>query len=330
MTINMNSVNSNKNQIDAINLHTINQLYTEKIRESAKKVLLEKKADVVIGFKNGTEPMTTEPCLIKKASDADKLIWNEHCRLNLANYVKGRKDKVGVIAKGCDSRNLVNHIIEKQIKRENLYIIGVPCSGMVDKSVKGCVCQEEKDEKKSNIINIETLQDNCKTCIKRNPVIFDEMIAEPVKERVWTKEEKLKERFESVNKIEAMSESDRWSFFNDMLSSCTRCYACRNACPLCYCPTCFVDESRPQWLGKGSDPIDIRTYHLLRAFHCAGRCTDCGACEAACPMNIKVRLFTKKLDKECFESFGWEAGMSLDERPPLDVYKVNDNADFIR
>lgn len=318
------------NQSDKKHIDIINQQYTEKIREVAKRILSEKKADVVIGFKNGTEPMTTEPCLIKKASDVDKLIWNEHCRLNLTNYVKGRKDKVAVVAKGCDSRNLVNHIIEKQIKRENLYIIGVPCNGMVDKFATEGLCREIETQKKPDVIYIETLQDNCKTCIKRNPVIFDEMIAEPVKERVWTKEEKLKERFESVNKIEAMSESDRWSFFNDMLSSCTRCYACRNACPLCYCPTCFVDESRPQWVGKGVDPVDVRTYHFLRAFHCAGRCTDCGACEAACPMNIKVRLFTKKLDKECFESFGWEAGMSLDERPPLDVYKVNDSENFIR
>ncbi|MBF0413986.1 MAG: 4Fe-4S ferredoxin [Desulfamplus sp.] len=268
MTTNLNQPDINKKQID-----TINQQYTEKIREAAKRILLEKKADVVIGFKNGTEPMTTEPCLINKASDADKLIWNEHCCLNLANYVKGRKDKVAVIAKGCDSRNLVNHIIEHQIKRENLYIIGVPCNGMVDKSVnvKDSKVEAESDTMQENLdvflTNRDMLQENCKTCIKRNPVIFDEMIAEPVKERVWTKEEKLKERFESVNKIEAMSESDRWSFFNDMLSSCTRCYACRNACPLCYCPTCFVDESRPQWVGKGVDPVDVRTYHFLRAFH---------------------------------------------------------------
>ncbi|MBF0230211.1 MAG: 4Fe-4S ferredoxin [Desulfamplus sp.] len=329
--MNINQSDINKKQIDIIN-----QQYTEKIREAAKRILLEKKADVVIGFKNGTEPMKTEPCLITKASDVDKLIWNEHCRLNLANYVKGRKDKVAVVAKGCDSRNLVNHIIEKQIKRENLYIIGVPCNGMVDKfvNVKESKVGVESETMQKNLdvflIDRDMLQDNCKTCISRNPVIFDEMIAEPVKERVWTKEEKLKERFESVNKIEAMAESDRWSFFNDMLSSCTRCYACRNACSLCYCPTCFVDESRPQWVGKGVDPVDVRTYHFLRAFHCAGRCTDCGACEAACPMNIKVRLFTKKLDKECFESFGWEAGMSLDERPPLDVYKVNDSENFIR
>ena len=86
--------------------------------------------------------------------------------------------------------------------------------------------------------------------------------------------------------------------FEELIAPCIRCYACRNACPLCYCPTCFVDESRPQWVGKSHDRTDTRTFHFLRAYHCAGRCTDCGACERACPVGIKVRQFTKKLEKD--------------------------------
>lgn len=312
--------------------------YANSIIDAARRVLKEKKADVVIGFKKGSVALMSEPCLISDPDSAEKLIWDSNCRLNLANYARGRNDKVAVIAKGCDSRNLVTHILENQIKRENLYVIGVPCTGMVDKSLLKASCPgditsmtengeeikivcdgAEKTFKKS-----EVLQDNCKTCIKRNPVIFDEMIAEPVPEQ------QVDDRFASVNKIEAMSGDERWKFFEGMLSSCTRCYACKNACPLCYCPTCFVDESKPQWVGKGLDPIDVRTYHFLRAFHCAGRCTDCGACEAACPMDIKVRLFTKKLEKDCIENFGKEAGMSLDDRPPLDNFRPNDQENFIR
>jgi len=91
-----------------------------------------------------------------------------------------------------------------------------------------------------------------------------------------------------------------------------------------------VDESNPQWLGKVDDPIDIRTFHFLRAYHCAGRCTDCGACVRACPMGIDVRAFTKKLEKDCLELWDWEAGMSMETRPALDVYNPNDPQDFIK
>jgi formate dehydrogenase subunit beta len=82
--------------------------------------------------------------------------------------------------------------------------------------------------------------------------------------------------------------------------------------------------------GKSQDPIDVRTFHFLRAYHCAGRCTDCGACERACPVGINMRLFTKKLEKDCQELFGWEAGLSLDQRPALDAYQANDPETFIK
>jgi len=91
-----------------------------------------------------------------------------------------------------------------------------------------------------------------------------------------------------------------------------------------------VDESRPQWVGKSLDPTDTRTFHFLRAYHMAGRCTDCGACERACPMDIKVRQFTKKLEKDVKELFGYEVGVVLEERPPLDTYRPDDPQDFIR
>ncbi|WP_319016572.1 4Fe-4S dicluster domain-containing protein [Desulfoluna spongiiphila] len=243
--------------------------------------------------------------MITNASDAETLVWDENCRLNLANYITGRTEKIAIIAKGCDSRNIVNHIIENKISREQLVIIGVPCKGMVDKN------------------NPEQLQANCATCTHRNPVIYDELCADLVEEQ------KDVDRYEDVRKVEAMDTQEKWAFFEDLLSGCTRCYACKNACPLCYCPTCFVDESRPQWVGKGTDPIDIRTYHFLRAYHCAGRCTDCGACEAACPQNIKVRNFTKKLEKDCYELYGWEAGLTVDQRPPLDSFKLDDPEKFI-
>jgi ferredoxin len=234
---------------------------------------------------------------------------------------------------------MVTHIIENQIKREQLYIVGIPCTGMIDhRAVERAVGHREIVEAKEDgdgftvrgrdfeeiLKKKDFLQLNCQTCRHRNPVITDEMIAEPVKEQAEV------EAYEDVEKIEEMTSENKWGFFSRMIEGCIRCYACRNACPLCYCPTCFVDESRPQWVGKSIDPTDTMTFHILRAYHCAGRCTDCGACERACPVGISMRQFTKKLNKDAEALFSWEAGLSPDQRPPLDVYRPDDYDEFIR
>jgi formate dehydrogenase (coenzyme F420) beta subunit len=169
------------------------------------------------------------------------------------------------------------------------------------------------------------LQDNCRVCIHPNPVIYDELVAESL-----AVSHDGVDRFADIRHIEALAPRERWNYFEELMAGCIRCYACRNACPLCYCPTCFVDESRPQWVGKSQDTVDIRTFHFLRAYHCAGRCTDCGACERACPVGIAVRKFTKKLEKDCLELFDWEAGLTLDQRPPLDTYRPEDPDGFVK
>ncbi|MBU0991563.1 MAG: 4Fe-4S dicluster domain-containing protein [Proteobacteria bacterium] len=312
--------------------------YIEKIKQISERLLKEGTVESVVGFRKGSMPMMNEPCIVKRPDKVEALVWDSNCGINLTNYLTNRKDKIAVIAKGCDSRNIVTHIIENKIKRDQLYIIGVPCKGMIDKrKVSGLAEGEitsvsedgdailvkgngfEKTVRKSDI-----LQDNCAICVHRNPVIYDELAGDLVEEQ------KDVNRYEDIEKIEAMAPAEKWAYFEELLSPCTRCYACRNACPLCYCPTCFVDESKPQWVGKSQNDMDIRTFHFLRAYHCAGRCTDCGACERACPQGINVRQFTKKLEKDCLELFGWEAGMTLDERPPLDTFKADDPEAFIK
>jgi ferredoxin len=312
--------------------------YIDRIKEISARLLKDCSVEMVIGFRKGSVPMMNEPYFAKTAEDVERLVWDSNCGINLANYLTDRKEKIGIIAKGCDSRNIVTHIIENKIKREQLVIIGVPCKGMIDKHKISSMFDgeiREVSEDENNIVvrghdfkevlnKKDVLQQNCALCIHRNPVIHDELVADPVEEQQDV------DRYADVREVEALAPAEKWNYFGDLLSACVRCYACRNACPLCYCPTCFVDESQPQWVGKSQDPIDVRTFHFLRAFHCAGRCTDCGACERACPVGINMRVFTKKLEKDCLELFEWEAGMSLDERPPLDTYKPGDPGDFIK
>jgi formate dehydrogenase subunit beta len=311
----------------------------EKMIHRALLLLTERKVDAVLGFQRGTIPMMSHPILIRHPEGADQLHWDSFCSTNLANYLPQIKERIAIFAKGCDSRNLVLQILENQIKREQLYIIGVPCQGMLDRrkiqaELNGRELLGVRETSQhlhllgegfmDSLERSSYLQENCAICTHRNAVIHDELLAEPVLEQEGV------DRYEDVRAIEAMTASKRWSYFEELLAPCIRCYACRNACPMCFCPVCFVDESTPQWLGKSIDPTDTKTFHFLRAYHLAGRCTDCGNCERACPMSIKVRQLTKKLEKDILEFYGYEAGLSLDQSPPLDTYSPDDPQEFIR
>jgi len=313
------------------------QSYTEKIREAAKRLLSEKSVDCVIGFRKGTVPFMNEPFLARTPEQAEQFVWDGNCGINLTNYLPKITGRVAITAKGCDSRNIVVHILENQIKREQLHIIGIPCRGMTDKrrimtelnGREALQAEENGDKVKVSGRDFEMtferekyLQENCAICTHRNPVIFDELVGDKVQEQEV-------DRYADIREIEAMLPEEKRKHFDELVEPCIRCYACRNVCPVCYCPTCFVDEARPQWVGKTTDPTDTRTFHFLRAFHVAGRCTDCGSCERACPVGIKVRQFTKKLEKEVKELYGYEAGIIEDQRPPLDTYRPDDPEPFL-
>jgi ferredoxin len=311
--------------------------YTEKIRAAAKRLLSEKSVAGVMGFRKGTIPFMNEPFLAKTPEQADLLVWDGNCGINLANYLPKRTGNVAIVAKGCDSRNIVVHLLENQINREQLYILGAPCHGMTDKrriqeelNPREVLQAEDLGDKvrvsgrdfEQTFDRAAYLQQNCAICTHRNPVIYDELLGEPVQEQQV-------DRYADITLIESMLPDEKRRHFEELLEPCIRCYACRNACPVCYCPTCFVDEAKPQWVGKTTDPTDVRTFHFLRAFHVAGRCTDCGSCERACPVGIKVREFTKKLEKEVKELYDYEAGTVQDQRPPLDTYKPDDPEPFL-
>ncbi|TET16711.1 MAG: 4Fe-4S ferredoxin [Dehalococcoidia bacterium] len=309
------------------------------IRDTAKKLLVEKRVDLIIGFERGTLPLRSTPCFVRRSVEAEKLIWNASCENNLARYLRKRKEKVGIVAKGCDTRSIISLIKEKQVAREQVFIIGVPCHGMIDRRKIEAKLDGreilEADEVSEKVIlkghdfteivaKEEFLHNSCNTCNYRNPVIYDVLIGDKVEENRGIDE------YGEVKEFEAQSADRRWQSFTNEVSKCIRCYACRNACPLCYCQECFVDSSQPRWIGKTTNLSDTSIFHIVRAFHTAGRCVDCGACDRACPMGIDIRKLTKKIEKDVKELFHYQAGVNLEDVPPLATFNLGDPQEFIK
>lgn len=312
------------------------QLTTE-IREAARRLLREKHVEVVIGFERGSMPLRSRPCFVRKEEDVDRLVWDGFCENALAAYLPKRKERAAIVAKGCDSRAVVELIKEKQVQRDQVILIGVPCRGMIDRSrVEALVAPRrilETEETEDLLIlkgadfekalnRSDFLHDSCRTCTHPNPVLHDVLIGQAL-------DEEKQDLFSDIEAFDAMTSEERWSYLSKEVDKCIRCYACRNACPLCYCPECFVDVSLPQWIGKSTDASDTMIFHLMRAYHLAGRCVSCGACERACPVGVDIRKLNRKLQKDVKDLFGYEAGLSLDEVSPLATFRPDDPEAFI-
>jgi formate dehydrogenase subunit beta len=122
---------------------------------------------------------------------------------------------------------------------------------------------------------------------------------------------------------------------SEYLSACVNCYNCRVACPVCYCKECVfntdVFEHKPwqyvEWAKrKGSlkMPTDTIFYHLTRMAHMSMACVGCGQCSNACPNDIPVMELFRTVAARTQESFDYEPGRSLEEPPPLSVFKEDE------
>jgi len=94
----------------------------------------------------------------------------------------------------------------------------------------------------------------------------------------------LATRYGSIDRLGAVSEDELEgadgigpvmartirAWFAEQVSKCILCYACRSACPMCYCKECFVESTQPQWMGREHNLSNQQVYHLVRALHLGG------------------------------------------------------------
>ena len=321
-----------------------NKEMEQKLRSEAKALLEQGKVGYIIGFEAGSLKFTTTPLITSAQEDTSRLVINPFIANNLSVFLTEVKGQVGVVVKGCDSRSLVSLMQDKKVARDGVVILGLPCSGIIDLSKVEELVGKERDEIDDItqdgdrvVVTVsgnerefpipEVLYDNCLGCEFPTPQEYDILLGEPT---LPAGDSDQAASLAKIKQLKDMPVGRRWEFWRSEFARCLRCYACRNICPACFCQRCFVEESEPQWLLAVPRWQENLMFQVIRNIHVAGRCTDCGECERACPVNIPLRSLTREMYGIVAELFHYKPGMDKDALPLLAAYEATDTEDFVR
>ena len=307
----------------------------------AKELLKSGEVSRVLGWKAGDFPYNPEPAYFETEDALSEFVYNGFCGANLSKYMieaSKLEGKTLVFLKPCDTYSFNQLIKEHRVNREKAYIIGVGCKGKLDiekikaSGIKG-ITEISGAEMTDNCDTLEiktiygdktfpyndALLERCHVCKGKEHKIYDEIIGE-------SKETNDAERFAEIEKIEKMSAEEKFEFFKKELSKCIRCNACRNVCPACSCRKCVFDSTKFDSAQKANvDSFEEKMFHIIRAFHVAGRCTDCGECSRVCPQGIPLHLFNRKFIKDIDELYGeFRAGEDSETKGPLTAFTTED------
>jgi formate dehydrogenase subunit beta len=281
----------------------------QELRQTCRRLLEDKTIAVAIGYgaKNPAVPDgETVPIFVTRPEDADRLVWNARCLANLTVYLKRKEiralGKPGIVVKGCDARTLLVLRKESQIAEGSIFAIGAACEGVGDPRAPKCAACDVH------------MPSNCDIVVGSvdNPPLDPEL------------------RYAELAAFLEKTQPERWQHWKEEFLRCTRCYACRQVCPLCYCEVCLVDKNRPVRIGTSATIQGNFAYHIMRAFHLAARCVECEECTRACPAGINLRLLNQSLARAAEEFFHYRAGIDPEAEPLIGSYSKQDQEDFIQ
>jgi len=304
----------------------------------ALELLADGTVNRVMGWKKGDLFYDVTPGVFADAETLEKeFVYDGFCGANFSKYLikeTAKEGKVLVFLKPCDTYSFNQLLTEHRFDREKVYAVGIPCDGMLDigkiKALAGdgLVSADVKGDsvtvtdlygETKTLALTDALAERCLCCKSKKHVAYDELMGE---------EGDILEsaRFDRVAELEAMTADERFAFWQGELSRCIRCNACRDVCPACTCEKCVFDNPKSGVENKAiADSFEEKMFHIIRAFHVAGRCTDCGECSRVCPQNIPLHLLNRKFIKDINESYGdYQAGAEVGSRAPLVDYTTGD------
>lgn len=265
----------------------------EALKQKAKELLQRGDVKAVLGYAVGTAGIR-RPHFARRPEQVDRLVLDETCTQNLAAYLTKHEvkhlGKVAVVALPATQRATLQLVAERQLRDIDICLLAV--DGGEVKTLASAAEVEQHLALKTGGMD--------------------------------AKDKAL------IEKLSAMSRAERWAFWQQELSRCVKCYACRNSCPMCYCEHCTMDCNRPQWVPVPSHAMGNLEYHMVRAMHLAGRCVECGECGRACPVGIPVHLLTFFAEESTAKQFGQRAGHSAKLDYALSTFKPDDKETFIR
>lgn len=306
--------------------------------EKAKELLNNGTVNRVLGWKEGEFAYDVTPAVFDSVEELDSFVYNDFCGANFSKYLvketKKGEGRVLVFLKPCDTYSFNQLLTEHRFDREKVYVVGIPCDGMLSvnniKQIAGDGILSITSN--SDVVEVDTLYngkvtvpydkalaERCAVCKSKKHVAYDELLGDDGEVRDNA-------RFDEVAKLEAMTSDERFAFWQGELSRCIRCNACRDVCPACTCEQCVFGNPKSGVENKAAaNSFEEKMFHIIRAFHVAGRCTDCGECSRVCPQRIPLHLLNRKFIKDIDTFYGeYQAGAEVGSRAPLVNYTTDD------
>lgn len=287
------------------------------MRRTAAQLLADGAVHMVIGYGHGSMAGAARPVFITAPEEVGKLTFGPFCAQSLVKYLTDyahSPGRVAICVKGCDMRGINRLISDGQFAREKIYLLGLSCQGLLAPELVEQIAPD------AQILDVElkpqtvvlhlaggeqvsftlpgSLREKCLRCPGPLPEGCDCLIGES---SIVTP---AADNFADLVELENMTLAERGAYWDAYFAQCLRCYACRQVCPACTCRSCVFDRQSPPWVSRKASLGENTVFHLTRAFHVAGRCVDCGACQQVCPVGIPVHLLNRKMIKDMSELYG--------------------------